>query len=171
MAKSTEEFMACGKAHASERDAIVAMIDMFRVAEAGGGALFSGWAKVCKTPMLRGGLAMVAEREYYHARMFEKRMDELGVERKAAMDSPEGRDMGAYFADPAITDLAKVRRFNELVGDPKQTFSELKTLMDRISDDVETGEMLRLFYHDEMSSTGWMREMEGKLAEAPARAA
>lgn len=170
MTKSAEEFMACGKAHASERDAVVAMIDMFRVGEAGGGALFSGWAKACKTPMLRGGLAMIAEREYYHARIFEKRMDELGAERKAE-DYPNRAGMEAYFANPEIADLAKVKHFNELVGDPEQVFSELKTLADRITDDVQSREMLRLYYQDEISSTRWVREMEARLTEAPARAA
>ena len=170
MSKGAEEFMACGKAHTSERDAVVTMIDMFRVGEAGGSALFSGWAKACKTPMLHGGLGMIAERESYHARVFEKRMDALGAERKA-QDYPNRGEMEAYFANPEIADLAKVKHFNELVGDPEQIFSELKTLVDRITNDVESREMLRLFYQDEMSSTRWLREMEARLTEAPARAA
>jgi hypothetical protein len=173
MAKSTEEFVACGKAYATERDAVVAMIDMYRVAEAAGGALFSDWAGVCTTPLLHGGLGMIAERESYHARVFDKRMGELGVKKKAALDGSRSASIRAYFADPAISDLDKLVRFNhEIIGDPEPFFAEIATLAGRISDDIESREMLRLFHQDELSTTRWLREMEGALAgEGAVRAA
>lgn len=173
MAKSGQEFVACGKSYTAERDAVVGMIDMYRVAEAAGGALFSDWARVCTTPLLHGGLAMIAERENYHSRVFDKRIGEMGAERKATLDNSRSAEIRAYFADPAISDLDKLVRFNhEIIGDPEPFFAEIATLAGRISDDIESREMLKLFHQDELSTTQWLAEMERVLTgEAVARAA
>jgi hypothetical protein len=166
MAKSEQEFVACGKSYAAERDAVVGMIDMYRVAEAAGGALFSDWAKVCTTPLLHGGLAMIAERESYHARVFDKRIGELGAEKKATLDDARSAEIRTYFANPAISDLDKLTRFNhEIIGDPEPFFAEIGTLVGRIAEDVESREMLRLFHQDELSTTRWLREMETVLTQ------
>ncbi|HLG88472.1 MAG TPA: hypothetical protein VKZ79_14900 [Alphaproteobacteria bacterium] len=166
MGKGAEEFVACGKAYAAERDAVVGMIDMYRVAEAAGGALFSDWAKVCTTPLLHGGLAMIAERESYHARIFDKRMGELGAEKKATLDNTRSAEIRGYFADPGISDREKLVRFNhEIIGDPEPFFAEIGTLAGRITEDIESREMLRLFHQDELSTTRWLREMETVLTQ------
>ena len=173
MAKGGEEFIACGKSYAVERDAVVGMIDMYRVAEAAGGALFSDWARVCTTPLLHGGLAMIAERENYHSRVFDKRMEEMGAEKKATLDNSRSAEIRSYFSNPAISDLDKLTRFNhEIIGDPEPFFAEIGTLAGRIAEDIESREMLRLFQQDELSTTRWLAEMERVLTgEAAARAA
>jgi hypothetical protein len=170
MNEGAEQFPANGKIYASEREAIVAMIDRYRVAEAAGGVLFAEWAKTCRTPLLRGGLAMIAERENYHARIFEKRMNDLGAECRATLDDTRGAEIKAYFADPQNSDFAKLTRFNQLIGDPESFFSEIATLASRIGDDIETREMLRLFRQDEISTTTWLREMEAVLSEGSSTA-
>jgi hypothetical protein len=54
-----------------------------RAAEANGALTFGNWAKVCTTDCIRSGLRMIAEREGYHARIFENRLRELGAEPRA----------------------------------------------------------------------------------------
>ena len=172
MGTSEQEFIACGKSYSAERDAVVGMIDMYRVAEAAGGALFSDWARVCTTPLLHGGLAMIAERENYHARVFDKRMGELGAEKKATLDDSRSAGIRTYFADPGVSDLDKLVRFNhEIIGDPEPFFAEIATLAGRISEDIESREMLKLFHQDELSTTRWLWEMEGVLTGTAQRSA
>src|ERR1700680_19469 len=71
-------FQAFGRTYHSERDAIVSFLDKVRAGEANGGEAFARWAAVCKTDCIRSGLRIVAERESYHARVFEQRVLELG---------------------------------------------------------------------------------------------
>src|SRR5689334_21492623 len=71
-------FTAFGKSYASERDAVVKFLETVSPAETNGGDVVRAWLGACKTECIRGGLNMVAERETYHGRAFEKRLKELG---------------------------------------------------------------------------------------------
>ena len=65
-------FRAMGKNYANEREAIVASLDRFRVAESNAAGAFATWAKQCTTDCVRSGLRMISEREGYHGRIFEQ---------------------------------------------------------------------------------------------------
>src|SRR5580704_4621484 len=78
-------FEALGKTYGSEREAVVAVLDRFRAGEAGGYAAFSGWDKQVSTDCIRSGIRMIAERESYHSRVFERRLADLGEECKAPL--------------------------------------------------------------------------------------
>jgi len=69
-------FRAFGRTYKSERAAVVSFIDKVCAGEANGAEAFRRWAEVCKTECIRSGLRIVAEREAYHARVFEARMRE-----------------------------------------------------------------------------------------------
>ena len=51
---------------------------------------FGNWSEHVTTDCLRSGIRMIAEREGYHARIFERRMKDLGIECKASA-SAEGK--------------------------------------------------------------------------------
>ena len=64
-------FTAFGKEFASERDAVISLMDSVQVAEACAGTAINIWIKTCKIPELRGGLRIIAEREAFHGRVFQ----------------------------------------------------------------------------------------------------
>src|SRR6185437_698849 len=71
-------FRAFGHTYKSERAAVVSFLDKVCAGEANGAEAFRRWADVCKTECIRSGLRIVAEREAYHARVFECRIRDLG---------------------------------------------------------------------------------------------
>jgi hypothetical protein len=158
-----EGFQACGGAYASEHDAIINVIDRFRVEEAAGGTLFGAWADLCKIPELRGGLRVIAERESHHGRIFERRLKDLGCECRATLNDPEGSTLGKCLLDPDVRDEEKLARFNGFIGDAAVTTRPIREFSDAITDDVETKAALTLFVEDEFSTISWLRRMGDRL--------
>lgn len=159
-------FHAFGRTYKSERAAIISFLDKVRAGEANGGEAFAAWAAVCKTDCIHTGIRMIAEREAYHARIFEQRLLELGGEKRAGV-TEEGRKFKQYLGDPSIPDTEKLLRFTKSVGDPKQAIKPICDFAALIKEDIETREALRLFAEDELSSTTWVWESCAAL-NAPA---
>ncbi len=150
-------FQAFGRTYKSERDAIISFLDKVRAGEAGGGEAFARWAAVCKTDCIRSGLRMVAERESYHARVFEQRVLELGGEKRASINE-EGRKAGDYLANPNVSDVDKLHRLASRTGEAKDAVKPIQEFAALIKEDIETREALRLFCEDEFSTATWLRE-------------
>jgi hypothetical protein len=149
-------FKAFGRTYRSERDAIISFLDKVRDAESRAGEYLSKWVAVCKTECVRGGIKMVAEREAYHGRVFERRLLELGGQKRAAM-SDEARKYAEYISNPNISDGEKLLRATASTGDPKEAIRPICEFADLIKEDQETKEMLNLFAQDELSSATWLR--------------
>jgi hypothetical protein len=162
-------FRAFGKTYANEREAIIAFVDRARVAESNAGVAFNNWANVCKTDCIRSGLRMISERESYHGRMFERRLRDLGVECRATL-TDDSRKFAETVSDQGLSDNEKLLRFNKLVPDPEAAVKPICEFAEMIKDDLETKEMLKLFYEDELSSTKWLQHACAAL-NAPAQAA
>jgi hypothetical protein len=148
-------FKAFGRSYKSERDAIVSFLDKVRAGEANGGEAFAAWAAVCKTDCIRTGIRMIAEREAYHARIFEQRLLEIGGEKRAT-STEEGRKFKEYLGDASIPDNEKLLRFTKNVGEPKAAIQPICDFAELIKEDIETKEALKLFAEDELSSTTWI---------------
>ncbi len=161
---STTGFTAFGMQFASEREACIDLMDKIRVAEACAGEALARWAEKCTHPALRGGLSMIAEREAYHGRVFAKRIAELGGECKAPLD-PFSMESEACIANPALTDLEKLTSLVERGGDPKTLVGPVLAFADLLTEDLETAELLRLYYADEISSGYWLIDMCKTLTE------
>jgi hypothetical protein len=161
-------FRAFGKTYSNEREAIIAFVDRARVAESNAGVAFNNWANVCKTDCIRSGLRMISERESYHGRAFERRLRDLGVECRATL-SDESRKFAETVSDQSLSDNEKLLRFNALVPDPEAAVKPIREFADMLKDDLETKEMLKLFYEDELSSTKWLQYACAAL-NAPAQA-
>jgi len=168
MADGSGRFQAFGKTYTSEREAIIAFIDRARVAESNAGVAFTNWAKVCKTDCIRSGLRMIAERESYHGRAFEQRLRDLGAECRAEV-TEQSRQFGATVSDPQLSDNDKLLHFNKLVPDPEAAVKPIRDFAEQIKEDLETKEMLKLFYEDELSSVKWLQYACATL-NAPAQA-
>src|SRR5271155_2364554 len=93
----------------SERAAIIKFIDEIRANEACSAQAFAKWVQACKTDCIRGGLGMVAEREAYHARVFEQRLRELGAAPQAK-EAQGVAEFHQYFPDQALSDPEKLLR-------------------------------------------------------------
>jgi len=150
-------FSANGKTYPSERAAVIDFIDGARANEFCAGLAFPKWMAVCKTDCIRSGLAMIAERESYHARVFEMRLKELGAE-KRAVESEGAAKLHEYFGDPNMSDADKLLRLTSRLTSPKETVSFIGEFADKLKDDQQTKEMLKLFQQDELSSVAWLME-------------
>jgi hypothetical protein len=150
-------FRAFGRAYKSERAAVVSFIDKARAAEANGAEAFRRWAEACTTECIRSGLRMVAEREAYHARVFEYRMRDLGAELRAGA-TEEGRKFTVLLGDPKRADSEKLLHFVRLVGEAEAAVKPIREFAALLSEDVETRELLRLFAEDECSTVQWIHD-------------
>jgi rubrerythrin len=159
-------FRAFGKNYASEREAVLTFLDMAQAAEANGAVIFDNWAKLCTTDCIRSGIKMVAERERYHARVFENRLHELGGQCSASV-TEEGRKFLESISNPKIKDTEKLLIHNKLVPDPAKRFKSICEFAELIKEDLETKEMVKLFVEDEISSGNWLNSACAAL-NAPA---
>ncbi|HEX3408949.1 MAG TPA: hypothetical protein VHS07_01645 [Candidatus Binataceae bacterium] len=152
----TRAFQAMGKSFSSERSAVDAMLDRFRAGEANGEVAFAAWSKLCTTDCIRSGIRMIAEREGYHARIFERRMRDLGLECKAPV-TEASRKITEYLADPNVTDNQKLLYLNSLAPDIDSFFKPITDLAENIKDDLESKELFKLYVQDELSSARWLQ--------------
>jgi hypothetical protein len=155
---NTGGFAAFGMTFASEREAIIGLIDKIQVAEACAGVALAGWSQSCKIPALRGGLKMIAEREAFHGRIFQQRIRDLGAECEAPLDA-FSIESEACIADPSLTDLQKLTSLVERNGDPQTLIGPVLAFAELLTEDLETKEALKLYYADEISSGNWLRDM------------
>jgi hypothetical protein len=145
------------KGSGSEREAIIGFIDQIRANEACSGQAFAKWVRACKTDCIGGGLAMVAERESYHARVFEQRLRELGAE-PHAKEVAGVLEFHDYFADNSMSDGQKLMRLTAGFLNPKEAVKYFFDFADTIKDDLNTKEMIKLYAQDELSSATWLLE-------------
>ena len=157
-------FAAFGRSYASERAAVIAFLEAVSAAETAGGEAIRKWLEVCTIDCIRGGLKMVAERESYHGRAFERRLNELGG-KMPARTSAESRKNIAYLSDRSITDLQKLQRGAARFPNPEETIRPLFEFADLLKEDLETKEMVRLFAQDELSTLKWQNALCAMLSK------
>jgi len=160
-------FSAFGKEFASEREAVIGMMNSVQVAEACAGVAIGNWIKTCKIPELRGGLKIIAEREAFHGRVFQQRVRELGGECTTELD-PFSAAGERTLNDDSLSDLEKLTDVVERGGDPEVLLTPILHFADSLIDDVESKEALKLYFADEMSSATWLRAMCRKLTDEAA---
>jgi hypothetical protein len=148
-------FEALGKTYGSEREAVVALLDRFRAGEAGGQAAFSGWEKQVSTDCIRSGIRIIAEREGYHSRIFERRLADLGAECKAGL-TDFGRRVTEKLSDSKLSDNDKLLYVTSLAPDPEAFWKPVSEVVDRIKDDQDSKELFKLYIQDELSSGKWL---------------
>jgi hypothetical protein len=164
------EFCAMGKMYGDEREAVADQFNYFRLAEAGGEAGFTAWAKVCTTDCIRSGIRMIAEREAYHSRIFARRMQDLGLECKAEPMSAETRKFVEFVGDAKVSDNEKLLYLNKQLRDIDAVFKPFKQFAEDIKDDLESKELFKLYAGDEISSATWLNYACAAL-NAPAASA
>jgi hypothetical protein len=161
-------FSAFGKTFGCERDAVLYFLDRFGSAEGAAEVSLRKWEAVSKTDCVRGGLRMVAEREGYHSRVFERRLLELGGTKKE-----DGSDVArqlSYYSDPNLSDADKLLRATSLSPDPKTILQPIFDFGESIKEDLLTKEMVLLYAKDELASGTWAYEACALLNNQTSRA-
>jgi hypothetical protein len=148
-------FQAMGKTYSSEREAVIAMLDRFRAGEANGQTAFSAWEKQVSTECIRSGIRMITEREGYHARIFERRLADLGAGCKAQV-TDASRKITEKLGDAKTSDKEKLLYITALAPDPEAFFKPVCDFVEAIKDDFETKELFGLYVQDELSSARWL---------------
>jgi hypothetical protein len=148
-------FEAMGKTYSNEREAVIAMLDRFRTGEANGQAAFGAWEKQVSTECIRSGIRMITEREGCHARIFERRLADLGAARKP-QTTEASRKITEKLGDSKVSDNEKLLYITSLAPDPEAFFKPVREFADRIKDDQETKELFKLYVQDELSSAKWL---------------
>ena len=147
-------FKAFGRTYTSERDAVMRFLEAVSAAETNGGDAIRKWLEVCSTECVRGGLQMVAERESYHGRAFERRLKELGGTMPDRMNDEQRKNL-AYLGDASISDLQKLQRGAKRFPNPDETIRPLFEFAELLKEDLQTKEMVKLFAQDELSTLKW----------------
>jgi len=151
-----------GKEDPSERDRIVHFIDQYRASEGFVAEYLDRWADVTPNAGLKGGLRMVREREAAHERLLEQRLRELG-ERPVASLPPARREQSfALYASAERSDKEKLDSIAVLFADPEDFMQPLVDLIETITEDAQTRELLRTILDDEWASIRWLVEMHGR---------
>ena len=154
--KGDSTFRAMGKAFPSESAGVAAMLDRFRAGEANGEVAFAAWSKLCTTDCIRSGIRMIAEREGYHARIFERRMKDLGIPCEAKVTDASLK-ITELLSDPKVTDNEKLLYLNSLAPDIDAFFKPVVEIAENIKDDMESMELFKLYVQDELSSARWLK--------------
>jgi hypothetical protein len=107
---------------------------------------------------------MVAEREAYHGRAFERRLKELGGTMPHRM-TEELRKNLEYLRDTKISDFEKLKRGATRFPNPEETIRPLFEFAELLKEDLTTREMVRLFAEDELSTLKWQKALFAALTE------
>ena len=120
-------FKAFGQLYRSEREAVMSFFDQLPATQMDAAVGFAKWATACRTPGLRTGLIMIAERDAYHARVLERRARELGGELHSTA-TEQGGKIVELLASRDISDLEKLLALTSLIHDPNQAVAPILTL-------------------------------------------
>ncbi len=151
-------FEAFGQLYRSEREAVMSFLDKLHAIQMDAAVGFAKWATACRTPGLRTGLIMIAERDAYHARVLERRARELGGELHSTT-SEQGSKIVELLASREISDLEKLLALTSLIHDPNQAVAPILTFAALLKVDNESKQALRLLAEDELSTTTWLHDI------------
>ena len=159
-------FEAFGQHYRSEREALLAFFDELHATQMDAAVAFAKWAAVCRTPGLRTGLIMIAERNAGHARILARRAHELGGELHLVA-TEHGSRLVEILANPQVTDLDKLATLAGLVQEPREAVAAILSFASMLKTDVESQQALRLLADDELSTATWLRDVALAVGTKP----
>jgi hypothetical protein len=150
--------VAFGQHYRSERDALLSFFDELHATQMDAAVAFAKWAAVCRTPGLRTGLIMIAERNAGHARILARRAHELGGELHSVA-TEHGSRLVEILANAQVSDAEKLASLVALVHEPKEAVAPILAFASMLKADVESQQALRLLADDELSTATWLRDI------------
>src|ERR1700746_942880 len=128
---------AFGQHYRSERDALLSFFDELHATQMDAAVAFAKWAAVCRTPGLRTGLIMIAERNAGHARILARRAHELGGELHSVA-TEHGSRLVEILANAQVSDAEKLASLAALVHEPKEAVAPILAFASMLRADVES---------------------------------
>ena len=150
-------FEAMGQVFRSEREALLAFFDKLHATQIDAALAFAKWASVCRTPGLRMGLILVAERDASHARILERRAREIGGQLHS-LQTEHGSKLVEVLANPEISDLDKLMGVVNFIPAPREAAAPILNFASILKADIESKQALRLIADDEFSSAAWLHD-------------
>lgn len=143
-------------------EGLLVELDACRAAEASGSSTLESWAELTSDPVLEGGLRTAAAREATHALLLERRIRELDMKPTATVPDWLAR-FNAAILDAQATDLDRLGAMVAQFPDPERALEPLDALIEAVSNDPLTRELLVTIRDDERVTLRWMHESYQRL--------
>lgn len=153
-----------GKPNPDERERIVHLLDTYSTTEGFVAQYLPKWIAVSPNEAVQGGLRTVQAREAAHARLMKKRLKELGETSTASIPEERRAREIPFFASSEHTDVQKLKVLVDLFGDAEEFLRPVTEIMNSITVDPHTRELLRTILDDERQSVAWIQHMHRVLA-------
>ena len=163
-------FEAFGQVYRSEREALLAFFDKLHATQIDAALAFAKWASVCRTPGLRTGLILIAERAASHARVIERRAREMGGQLHS-LTTEHGSKLVEVLARPDVPDLDKLMGVVNFIPEPREAAAPIFNFASLLKADIESRQALRLIADDELSSASWLHDTCAALTSGKQMAA
>ena len=155
-----------GKDKPTERDLIVHLLDNYSTTEGFVAQYLPKWINVSPNESVKGGLRTVQSREAAHARLMKSRLRELGESLNAEIPKHRRENEMPFFASPENTDVEKLKVLSDLFGDGEEFLKPVTEVINQITDDLQTKELLRTILDDERESVAWIQGMYQSMVKA-----
>ncbi|TMB20018.1 MAG: hypothetical protein E6J59_09875 [Deltaproteobacteria bacterium] len=146
-----------------EREWVIRFLDDLRAAEAASAEVLAAWIAVCALDGLRGGLRVIAEREAAHAELLAERLGEMGVRPSAQLAEPVRAAAVERFGSAQVSDEQKLALFLARYPDDAAATRPIADVLERLDQDLETREILRLVAEGETATVAWLRAYHAGL--------
>ena len=155
-----------GKPNPTERERILHLLDVYRSTEGFVAEYLPRWIAVSSHEGVKGGLAVVQQREALHARVMEARLRALGGTPQAIVPEERWQKEIPFFGAAERSDVEKLGVLAKLFGDPEEFMKPVIDLVAAIQEDQQSKELLLGIIEDERASIRWIQGMHQRLQNA-----
>ena len=152
-----------GKENPTERDLILHLLDNYSTTEGFVANYLPKWIEVSRNEAVKGGLRTVQRREAAHAGLMKARLRELGESLTAEIPAERREKEIPFFASTEHTDEEKLKVLSDLFGDGEAFLSPVTKVINQITEDLQTKEILKTILDDERESVSWIQGMHQSL--------
>ena len=154
-----------GKDNPTERDRLIHLLDNYSTTEGFVAHYLPKWIAVSPNEAVKGGLRTVQRREAAHAGLMKARLRELGESVTATIPDVRREKEIPFFASAEHTDEEKLKVLSDLFGDGEAFLSPVTEVINQITEDLQTKEILKTILDDERESVRWVQGMYKKLSQ------
>ncbi len=152
-----------GNSNPTERDRIMHLLDVYRSTEGFVAQYLPRWIAVSQHEGVKGGLAVIQQREALHAKVMKARLLALGGTPKARVPEERRQKEIPFFSSPERSDVEKLGVLANLFGNPEEFMKPVIDLAAEIQEDQQSKELLSGIIEDEGASIRWIQGMYERL--------
>jgi bacterioferritin (cytochrome b1) len=155
-----------GNPNPTERDRIMHLLDVYRSTEGFVAQYLPRWIAVSQHEGVKGGLAVIQQREALHAKVMKARLLALGGTPQARVPEERRQKEIPFFSSSERSDVEKLGVLANLFGNPEEFMKPVIDLAAEIQEDQQTKELLSGIIEDERASIHWIQGMHQRLHNA-----